>query len=124
MSQTASIWLVILAALVAANLPFANQRWGVVGPLAHGRKPLWARLAEMVVLYLLVGGLALLLERRAGQIVPGLRHAQRRLRARKRAVLKKIEIQQRSVAVGGGQQPLRGVGGDEKRFRQGERPLS
>ena len=67
-SQTASIWLVILAALVAANLPFANQRWGVVGPLAHGRKPLWARLAEMVVLYLLVGGLALLLERRAGQI--------------------------------------------------------
>ncbi|MEI3083948.1 MAG: hypothetical protein V8S85_08035 [Oscillospiraceae bacterium] len=65
-----------------------------------------------------------LLKRRAGQIVPGLRHAQRRLRARKRAVLKKIEIQQRSVAVGGGRQPLRGVGGDEKRFRQGKRPLS
>ena len=70
MSITASIWLIILAALVAANLPFANQRWGIVGPAASGRKPLWARLVEMLVLYLLVGGLALLLERRAGQIAP------------------------------------------------------
>ena len=70
MSITASIWLIILAALVAANLPFANQRWGIVGPAAPGRKPLWARLVEMLVLYLLVGGLALLLERRAGQIAP------------------------------------------------------
>jgi hypothetical protein len=70
MSQTASIWLVILAALVAANLPFVNQRWLVVGPLARPRKPLAARLGEMVLFYLLVGGLALLLERRAGQIAP------------------------------------------------------
>jgi hypothetical protein len=69
-SQTASIWLVILAALVAANLPFINQRWAVVGPVARGRKPMWARLLEMLVLYFLVGGLALLLERRAGQIAP------------------------------------------------------
>lgn len=70
MSITASIWLVILAALVAANLPFINQRWAVVGPVAQGRKPMWARLLEMLVLYFLVGGLALLLERRAGQIAP------------------------------------------------------
>lgn len=70
MSQTASIWLVILAALVAANLPFVNQRWAVFGPAARGRKPMWGRLLEMLALYLLVGGLALLLERRAGQIAP------------------------------------------------------
>jgi len=70
MSQTASIWLVIVAALVAANLPFVNQRWLVVGPRAQARKPLAARLAEMVLFYFLVGGLALLLERRAGQIAP------------------------------------------------------
>ena len=70
MSQTASIWLVILAALVAANLPFINQRWAVFGPVAKARKPMWARLLEMLVLYFLVGGLALLLERRAGQIAP------------------------------------------------------
>jgi hypothetical protein len=35
-----------------------------------GRKPLWVRLLEMIALYLLVGGLGLLLERRAGQISP------------------------------------------------------
>ncbi|QNP60879.1 DUF2818 family protein [Paenacidovorax monticola] len=70
MSQTASIWLVILAALVAANLPFINQRWLVVGPSAKPRKPLAMRLCEMLVLYFLVGALALLLERRAGQIAP------------------------------------------------------
>ncbi|QXZ10175.1 DUF2818 family protein [Comamonas sp. Y33R10-2] len=70
MSITASIWLIILAALVAANLPFINQRFGVIGPVASGRKSLWIRLLEMLVLYLLVGGLGLLLERRAGQISP------------------------------------------------------
>ena len=70
MSITASIWLIILAALVAANLPLINQRLGIVGPVMAGRKPLWVRLLEMIALYLLVGGLGLLLERRAGQISP------------------------------------------------------
>ncbi|MFY3386889.1 DUF2818 family protein [Paracidovorax sp. MALMAid1276] len=69
-SITASVWLVIVAALVAANLPFVNHRWAVVGPVAAPRKPLAGRLAELVVMYFLVGGLALLLERRAGQIAP------------------------------------------------------
>ena len=70
MSLTASVWLVIVAALIAANLPFVNHRWLVVGPMAVERKGLVARLAELVVLYFVVGGLALLLERRAGQIAP------------------------------------------------------
>jgi len=69
-SQTGSIWLVIVAAFVAANLPFINHRLMVVGPLAQPRKALMVRLVELVVLYLLVGGMALLLERRAGQIAP------------------------------------------------------
>jgi len=62
---------VILAALVAANLPFLNERWLLLGPVpaAHS-KPMWARLAELLVLYFLVGGLALALEHRAGQIYP------------------------------------------------------
>lgn len=68
MSLTASVWLVIVAALVAANLPFVNHRWLVVGPVAAPRKPLAGRLGELVLFYLLVGGLALLLERRAGQV--------------------------------------------------------
>lgn len=70
MSLTGSVWLVIVAALIAANLPFINHRWLVVGPVAAPRKGLLARLGELVLLYLLVGGLALLLERRAGQIAP------------------------------------------------------
>ena len=55
---------------MAANLPFMNERWLVAGPVAAQRKPLWGRLAELVLLYFVVGGLALLLERRAGQIYP------------------------------------------------------
>lgn len=69
MSQTASIWLVILAAFAAANLPFLNDRLLGVVPLA-GPKSLGVRLAEMVLLYLMVGGMGLLLEKRVGQIAP------------------------------------------------------
>lgn len=70
MSQTASIWLVILAAFCAANLPFLSERWLLAGPRPQGAKPLWGRLTELVLLYALVGGLALALEQRAGQIYP------------------------------------------------------
>ena len=70
MSITASIWLIILAALVAANLPFINQRLAIVGPVMAGRKPLWVRLLEMLALYLLVGALGMVLEHRAGQNAP------------------------------------------------------
>ncbi|WP_218242786.1 DUF2818 family protein [Comamonas fluminis] len=70
MSSTASIWLIILAALVAANLPFINQRLAIVGPVMAGRKPLWVRLLEMLALYLLVGALGMVLEHRAGQNAP------------------------------------------------------
>lgn len=69
MSQTASVWLVLVAAFLAANLPFLNQR--LLGLVALGRpKSLPIRLAELVLLYFLVGGLGLLLEKRAGQIAP------------------------------------------------------
>ncbi len=70
MSLTGSIWLVIVAAFIAANLPFANQRWLVVGPVARPKKALVARLGELILAYFLVGALALVLERRAGQIAP------------------------------------------------------
>lgn len=69
MSQTASVWLVIVAALCAANLPFFTQRLLGVVPLPRP-KPIALRLAEMVVLYFAIGGLGLLLEQRAGQIAP------------------------------------------------------
>lgn len=69
MSQTLSVWIVIVAALLAANLPFFNQRFLGVVPLAR-RKSLGLRLGELVLLYFIVGGIALLLEQRAGQIAP------------------------------------------------------
>ena len=70
MSNTVSVWLVIVVAFLAANLPFANQRLFGVLPLKRPAKPLALRLAELVLLYFLAGGLGLLLERRAGQIAP------------------------------------------------------
>lgn len=69
MNHTFSIWLVLLAALVAANLPFLNDR--LLAVVARpSPKTLGIRLVELVVLYLLVGALGLALEQSAGQIAP------------------------------------------------------
>ena len=69
MTQTASIWLVLVLAFCAANLPFLTSRVLGVVPIARG-KTLAIRLAELVVMYFLVGAVGLLLEKRAGQIAP------------------------------------------------------
>ena len=69
MTQTASIWLVLVLAFCAANLPFLTQRVLGVVPLARG-KNLAMRLGELVLLYFVVGGIGLVLEKRAGQISP------------------------------------------------------
>lgn len=59
----------MLAAFIAANLPFVSHR--VMAVLTPAKpKTLGIRLLELVVFYFLVGGLALLLEKRAGQIAP------------------------------------------------------
>lgn len=69
MSLTAAVWLVIVLALLAANLPFFSQR--LFGLLAlKAPKRLGLRLLELVVLYFAVGAVALALEQRAGQIAP------------------------------------------------------
>ena len=69
MSLTASIWFVIVLALAGANLPFLTQRlFGLV--TLSVPKSLALRLLELLVFYFLVGGLGLLLEKRAGQIAP------------------------------------------------------
>jgi hypothetical protein len=70
LNATASVWIVIVAALVAANLPFANERLFAVVPLKGGPKALGLRLAELVVLYFAVGFLGVALENRAGQVAP------------------------------------------------------
>lgn len=68
-SQTASVWLVVVLAFCAANVPFVSTRvLGVLTPKEP--KTLRVRLVEVCVFYGVVGMLGLLLERRAGQITP------------------------------------------------------
>lgn len=69
MSLGASVWLVIVLAVFGANLPFFSDRWFAVIPRAVP-KTLGNRLLELVVVYLVVGGIALWLEQAAGQIYP------------------------------------------------------
>jgi hypothetical protein len=67
-------WLVVVAALAAANLPFVNESaFGFIplhrqGNGAGGarRKPFLLRLLELVVLYFIVGALAHALESNIG----------------------------------------------------------
>lgn len=70
MTQEAAVWLVILFAVVAANLPFVNQRLLTLLPLPGGRKNLGIRLAEVLVWYGLVGLIGAALERQLGQRSP------------------------------------------------------
>lgn len=70
MSQSGAVWLVILLACVAANLPFVNDRLLFVGPHRRPSKRLLERFAELVLMYFVVGAVGLLLEKRAGQIAP------------------------------------------------------
>lgn len=69
MSHSFSVWLVLAAAILAANLPFFNDRWLAVIP-RRAPKTLWMRLAELSVCYFVVGGIGLALEQSSGQIYP------------------------------------------------------
>ncbi|QKO22301.1 DUF2818 family protein [Rhodoferax sp. BAB1] len=69
MSQSVAVWFVVLTAVVGANLPFVNGRLLAVLPLKFP-KNLGVRLLELVLFYFIVGGMALLLEQRAGRIAP------------------------------------------------------
>ena len=61
--------MVVLLAVVGANLPFLNNRLLAVIPLSKPKTLAW-RLAELVLCYFLVGGIGLALEQAAGQIYP------------------------------------------------------
>jgi hypothetical protein len=69
MGQTEAVYLVIALALLAANWPFITQRLLGVVRLKSG-KSLAIRLAELILMFFLVGGIGLLLEQRLGQIAP------------------------------------------------------
>jgi hypothetical protein len=80
--MSSSGWLVVILALLGANLPFFNQRCFALIPLpvfgshaadtrlktASKLKPIWFRLIELIVCYFVVGSLAYMLEARAGNV--------------------------------------------------------
>ncbi|MEX3957173.1 DUF2818 family protein [Trinickia sp. EG282A] len=64
--MSAAGWFVVLLAVLAANVPFANQRLFAVLPLGAVKKSAWIRIAELIALYFAVGALGFMLEARAG----------------------------------------------------------
>ena len=62
-------WVVIILALVAANLPFLSNRLFFLRAMAVPKALAW-RLLEFVILYFLVGAFALALERSIGRVAP------------------------------------------------------
>jgi hypothetical protein len=70
MNHTAEVWLVLIVALIAANLPFVNERLFIVGPRRLPNKVLGWRLLELLLLFGATIGLGMLLEARIGQRHP------------------------------------------------------
>jgi hypothetical protein len=66
-SLGAEVALVLLAAAIAANLPFVNDRLFIVGPKRLPAKAVGWRLLELVLLFAVVIGLGFALEARIGQ---------------------------------------------------------
>ena len=67
MNHALEVWLVLIAALIAANLPFVNERLFVVGPRRAPHKAFGWRLLELGLLFGAVLGLGIVLEMRIGQ---------------------------------------------------------
>ncbi|MDR7334413.1 DUF2818 family protein [Roseateles asaccharophilus] len=70
MDQSVAVWLVLAVAIVAANLPYFNERLLLVGPRRAPKGAGW-RLLELTLMAVLTYGLGALLEARIGQ-----RHSQ------------------------------------------------
>jgi len=75
MTSGIGVAVVLIFAVLAANLPFINERFLAVIPLRpvyglmhDGAKAFWVRLVELILLYFVAGGIALLIEARLGSI--------------------------------------------------------
>lgn len=64
MSLQHAVWILITLALVAANLPWISDRVFFVFRSKRGAKSAWMRLLELLVLYFVVGGIAIGLEQK------------------------------------------------------------
>lgn len=67
MNQSAAIWLLLVLAFAAANLPFLNERVFGLYRL-KGTKPFLVRVLELIALYLLIGVVGMTLERMIGNV--------------------------------------------------------
>ncbi len=66
MDQSVAIWLVLVAAVLAANLPYFSERLLLVGPRRHPKAAGW-RLLELALLAVLTFAFGSMLEARIGQ---------------------------------------------------------
>lgn len=64
-----AVWLVLATAIVAANLPFVNQRLFVLGPRKAPKPILW-HVVEMVVYLGIVTAIGRMVEAQVSQAVP------------------------------------------------------
>ncbi len=69
MDQSVAVWLVLVAAVIAANLPYLNERRLLVGP-RQTAKGAWWRLLELALMAALTLGVGCVLEARIGQRQP------------------------------------------------------
>ncbi len=69
MSLTTASIILIIVAFIAANLPWINERFLFFIRLEEGAKSAWHCLFEWLILYFIMGGVALGLEQKAmGQL--------------------------------------------------------
>ncbi|RJQ47650.1 MAG: DUF2818 family protein [Gammaproteobacteria bacterium] len=64
MSASLPVWVLLILALIAANLPWLSERILFVYPPKSGVKPVWIRLLEWLLMYFVVGLIALGLEQK------------------------------------------------------------
>lgn len=69
MTQDMAVWMVLVAALLAANIPFLSQRVLLVGPRQEEKAFGW-RLLELVLLWLALLATGFGLESQLGQRSP------------------------------------------------------
>ena len=65
-----TITILLLLALLAANLPWFSERLFYLIPVNGQQKAIGWSLLELIVLYFIVGALALFIERKVGQNAP------------------------------------------------------
>lgn len=71
MTASQASWLIIVIALISANLPWLSERVFFIGKPASGQKRAWVRWLEWLVLYFVAGAITLGMEKKLnGEIYP------------------------------------------------------